>query len=439
MAWAASLQEALTSARLRPILGPNTQTATSSVSSRAIGAEPMKATKSQSRVVAGGDQIGHRGAGDHYDGQQSHRQRPAHAGHFLLLEDPFADQPLGDVGVHPADERQAWPQQGDEGADRDGDEQAVEQGESDGSVEGGGDGGGARVRRQEAVHGGQRDRHRQSHPEQVGPGDPDEREGHGDDDDEGDLVEHRHADEHRGQHHGDLHPAWPAHPEEPAGDPLRGAGVAHHPPDHGAESDGEHGVADLVADALGEDVRDVPQAYPLDQRDTHGDQEEGDEAVQSQLRHQKEQNEEWTLVKPLLALYAGCGPCASWRPRSGRSRPLVTAGRRRPPRRKSRRPEGFHPRAHGRVDPRPRNPPTPAPRAPDPRTSGSGRSDGPPRHPTGRRPYERERYREAADTVLEEFALPVSATAPSTRRAATIRPGVVPAMARNSRLRWAWS
>ncbi|MGC0359933.1 hypothetical protein RKD25_007222 [Streptomyces sp. SAI-124] len=45
IAWAASLHEVLTSARLRPIRGPNTHTATSRVSSRAMGAEPMNATK----------------------------------------------------------------------------------------------------------------------------------------------------------------------------------------------------------------------------------------------------------------------------------------------------------------------------------------------------------------------------------------------------------
>ncbi len=65
------------------------------------------------------------------------------------------------------------------------------------------------------------------------------------------------------------------------------------------------------------------------------------------------------------------------------------------------------------------------------------RSDGPPRHPTGRRLYQRGRYRPVPVAVLEEFALPDRAIAPSTRRAATIRPGVVPAMARNSRFRCA--
>lgn len=65
------------------------------------------------------------------------------------------------------------------------------------------------------------------------------------------------------------------------------------------------------------------------------------------------------------------------------------------------------------------------------------RSDGPPRHPTGRRLCQRGRYRPVPVAVLEEFALPDRAIAPSTRRAATIRPGVVPAMARNSRFRWA--
>lgn len=45
IAWAAELQEALTSARLRPMRGPNAQTASSRASSSAIGADPMKATK----------------------------------------------------------------------------------------------------------------------------------------------------------------------------------------------------------------------------------------------------------------------------------------------------------------------------------------------------------------------------------------------------------
>lgn len=45
MAWAASRQEAATSARLRPMRGPSAQIARSRVSSRAIGAEPMNATK----------------------------------------------------------------------------------------------------------------------------------------------------------------------------------------------------------------------------------------------------------------------------------------------------------------------------------------------------------------------------------------------------------
>ncbi|MGC0359932.1 hypothetical protein RKD25_007221 [Streptomyces sp. SAI-124] len=145
--------------------------------------------------------------------------------------------------------------------------------------------------RQEAVHGGQRDRHRQPDPEQVGPGDADEGEGDRHDDDEGDLVEHRHADEHRGQHHGDLHPARAAHVEESAGDPLGGAGVPHHAADHGAEPDGEHRVADLVPDPLGKDVRDVLEADASHEGDSHGDQQEGGEAVQFQLRHQKEQDE----------------------------------------------------------------------------------------------------------------------------------------------------
>ncbi len=71
---------------------------------------------------------------------------------------------------------------------------------------------------------------------------------------------------------------------------------------------------------------------------------------------------------------------------------------------------------------------------------GSGvadRSDGPPRHPTGHRLYKRARYRPAVDAVLDKFALVESATAPSTRREVIICPGVVPAMARNSRLRCA--
>jgi hypothetical protein len=71
------------------------------------------------------------------------------------------------------------------------------------------------------------------------------------------------------------------------------------------------------------------------------------------------------------------------------------------------------------------------------RTAWADRSDGPPRHPTGHRLYKRARYRPAVDTVLDKFALVVRATAPSTRREATICPGVVPAIARNSRLRCA--
>jgi hypothetical protein len=71
-----------------------------------------------------------------------------------------------------------------------------------------------------------------------------------------------------------------------------GAGVPHHPADHGAEPDGEHRVADLAPDAIRQDVRYLLQRYPLDQGDTYGDQEEGGEAVQSQLRHQKEQDED---------------------------------------------------------------------------------------------------------------------------------------------------
>ena len=39
------MQEALTSSSLRPTRGPNAQIASSRVSSSAIGAEPMKATK----------------------------------------------------------------------------------------------------------------------------------------------------------------------------------------------------------------------------------------------------------------------------------------------------------------------------------------------------------------------------------------------------------
>jgi hypothetical protein len=72
-----------------------------------------------------------------------------------------------------------------------------------------------------------------------------------------------------------------------------------------------------------------------------------------------------------------------------------------------------------------------------PRTAWADRSDGPPRHPTGHRLYKRARYRPAVDAVLDKFALAERATAPSTRREATICPGVVPAMARNSRLRCA--
>ena len=49
------------------------------------------------------------------------------------------------------------------------------------------------------------------------------------------------------------------------------------------------------------------------------------------------------------------------------------------------------------------------------------------------------RYPPVIGPVLDEFDLVETARAPSTRRAASICPGVVPAMARNSRLRWAWS
>lgn len=48
IAWAASRQEVATSARLRPMRGPSAHTARQRVSSRAIGAEPMKATKCSS-------------------------------------------------------------------------------------------------------------------------------------------------------------------------------------------------------------------------------------------------------------------------------------------------------------------------------------------------------------------------------------------------------
>lgn len=67
------------------------------------------------------------------------------------------------------------------------------------------------------------------------------------------------------------------------------------------------------------------------------------------------------------------------------------------------------------------------------------RPDGPPRRPTGHRLSRQGRYRPAVGPVLDEFALAERASAPSTRREATICPGVVSAMARNSRLRCAWS
>ena len=70
-----------------------------------------------------------------------------------------------------------------------------------------------------------------------------------------------------------------------------GAGVPHHPPDHRAETDGEHGVADLPSCALGEDIGDLLQRNAPDEADTHGDEQQGGEAVESQLRHQEEQDQ----------------------------------------------------------------------------------------------------------------------------------------------------
>lgn len=65
-----------------------------------------------------------------------------------------------------------------------------------------------------------------------------------------------------------------------------------------------------------------------------------------------------------------------------------------------------------------------------------GRSPAPSDRPSV---AQRGRYRPADGPVLDEFALAERASAPSTRREATICPGVVPAMARNSRLRCDWS
>ncbi|GHD62869.1 hypothetical protein GCM10010317_058800 [Streptomyces mirabilis] len=141
------------------------------------------------------------------------------------------------------------------------------------------------------MHGRQSDRHRQPDPQQLRAGHPYQGERDGHDDDERDLVEHRHADEHRRHHHGDLDAARAEGVEELAGDALGGAGIPHDTADHRAQSDGEHRVADLAADAFREDVRDLLQRNPTNQTDTDRHQQQGGEAVQFELGHEQQQDQ----------------------------------------------------------------------------------------------------------------------------------------------------